>query len=207
MAGAHRREPGLDRLGVEYRRRLFDPRLLRRLRHETLARLPGEEHAADDDRQQGRRRERVEHRPADDGAARREGDGRGPHGRRRLDPERCVEPVHEARQVAGRRRRNIGTLRERLTNDSQILDRGPALRAAGEMPGDLRVRRLVELAVEIEFDRSRVVNGAVRHAPSPAVTFATVNACRRRWTAACSCRFTVPSANPSALAISHNFSP
>ena len=65
----------------------------------------------------------------------------------------------------------------------------------------------VDLVVEIQLDVGGVAQlaGVMRRLRSSRAR--SLSAARRRWTAAWSCRFTVPSARPSALAISDNFNP
>src|SRR5262249_58882564 len=108
--------------------------------------------------------------------------------------------------VAGGRRIDDGPRCERAANGAQIVKTLAAAGAVAEMRGDARARELVELAVEIQLDVGRLPQLAV-HARPPAVTRMPASAARRRWTAACSCRLTVPSARPSASAISDSSKP
>ena len=97
--------------------------------------------------------------------------------------------------------------RQRRANRRQLVERTAALGARAQMALDTRTLRWPQLAVEVQLDVARLLAIAPRHTRPPAVTFACARAPRSRCTAACSWRFTVPSARPSASAISESLSP
>jgi hypothetical protein len=119
----------------------------------------------------------------------------------------AIEAGHETGPVAAGRRGDHGTLGQGMPDRVEIVQPLAARIAAAKMTLHSGPIDRIELAVETEFDVRGVDELAHAHARPPVVTRALVSAPRRRCTAACSCRFTVPSASPSAVAISDNFKP
>ena len=102
-----------------------------------------------------------------------------------------VEAAHEPGPVAGRRRIDGGPLGQRAADGVQIVEPLAAGRAAAQVGGRAgAIRR----DPSRRRNRGRRRESHARHARPPVVTRALASAPRRRWTAACSCRFTVPSA-------------
>src|SRR5260370_26179753 len=115
-----------------------------------------------------------------------------------------MEPVHEAGPVPRRRRVHWRALQERAADRVQIIETLTAVLAAQHVRLHAGSIDGIELVVEVHLDVGRLEQLADAHARPPVVTRALVSAPRKRWTAAWSCRLTVPSARPSALAISDN---
>ena len=96
---------------------------------------------------------------------------------------------------------------ERGANDRQVVERRAALGALAEV----RLRRGAlgrrQLAVEIQLDRAAGLRGRSSCPASGRDVRVRSARARSRCTAACSWRLTVPSASPSASAISPSFSP